>query len=422
MPTLLTLDEEVERLLVGPEAVQDPCPIYERLREEAPVYVWRERTALLSRHRLVKEGFCDTERFPALELRSEPRDARDPRVDAIALLSDEDRRRLEEVYAYERNTMSRMNGARHRRVRRAAHRYFTPARIEAMRSDIQAILDELLAQLPGNDVVDFMPVAYRLPLLMICDLLGVPRGDAEQVKEWGDAINHPEVPNPHRPEFMRAAHRAIMDQSAYCEELVERQRRDPERTALVGAVLDAADGDILTHGELVAFYVHTLFAGHETTQHMVGNGVFWLMEHRDQWERLCADLSLTASAVEEVMRFDTPVHMIVKTTHREIELEGVTIAEGARVGMVIGAANRDPDVFPEPDRLDVGRQPNDHMTLAFGPHFCLGASLARIEGQVVFSTLSSRFPKLELAAEPAELRFHRGIRGLDELPVCLNAR
>lgn len=421
MAMLLTLDEEVERLLVGPEAVQDPCPIYERLREEAPVYVWRERTVLISRHRRVKEGFRDAERFPALELRSKPRDDRDPRVDAIALLSAEDRRRLEDVYAFERNTMSRMNGARHRRVRRAAHRYFTPARVGAMRGDMQAILDDLLAPLPRDEVADLMPVAYRLPLLMICDLLGVPRADAEQVKEWGDAINHPEVPNPHRPEFLRAAHRAITEQSAYCAELVERQRRDPERTALVGAVLDAAAGDTLTEEELVAFYVHTLFAGHETTQHMVGNGVFWLMRNRDEWARLCADPSLTASAVEEVMRFDTPVHMIAKTTERDVELEGVTIPEGARVAMMIGAANRDPDAFPEPDRLDVGRKPNDHLTLAFGPHFCLGASLARIEGQVAFSTLSSRFPKLELAADPGELRFHRGIRGLDQLPVRLGA-
>jgi cytochrome P450 len=176
----------------------------------------------------------------------------------------------------------------------------------------------------------------------------------------------------------------------------------------------------LTEGELVAFYVHTLFAGHETTQHMVGNGIYWLMRHRDQWERLCADpAGLTASAVEEVLRFDPPVHWIAKTTDRDVELEGVTIPNGARVNLMIGSANRDEGVFEEPWRLDVGRQANDHLTLGFGPHFCLGSSLAKIEGQVMFGTLARRFPRLELGVDPSVLRFHRGIRGLDELTVVL---
>jgi cytochrome P450 len=418
MPALVNMDEEVERIIVGPEPVQDPYPFYERLRDQ-PVYLWRERTALLSTHRLVKEGFRDAEMFPALEVRSMPRDDKRPDFDATTLLMPEDRQRLEEVYAFERNTMSRLNGARHRRVRRAAHRYFTPARVEAMRADMQEILDSLLAELPRGEVVDLMPLTYRLPLLMITDLLGVPREDAEQVKAWGDAINHPLVSNPYQPEYLRAAHRAITEQSAYCAELVERLRRQSERTAIAGAVIEAAQGEILTEQELVAFYVHTLFAGHETTQHMVGNGIYMMMRFRDQWQRLCADPGLTASAVEEIMRWDTPVHHIVKTTHRDVELEGVTIPEGARVMMMIGAANRDPDVFPDPDSFDITRKPNDHLTLAFGPHFCLGASLARIEGQVVFSTLSQRCPDLELAVKPEQLRFHRGIRGLDELPVVL---
>jgi cytochrome P450 len=420
METLLTLDGAVEELLMGPEQVQDPYPLYERLRAEAPVYVWRETNVLLSHHRLVKNGFRDAEMFPALEVRSKPRDDSRPGFDGEGVLTPEDRRRLDEVYAYERNTISRMNGVRHRRVRRAAHRYFTPARVEAMRADMQQILDDLLAPLPRNEVVDFMPVAYSLPLLMITELLGVPREDADQVKAWGDAINHPDVSNPYKPEHLRAAHQAITDQSTYVRELVERQRRTSERTAIVGAILDAAEGDTLTEGELVAFYVHTLFAGHETTQHMVGNGVYWLMRHRDQWERLCTDpAALTASAVEEVMRFDTPVHWITKTTDRDVELEGVTIPKDARVLMMIGAANRDERVFEDPARLDVGRQANDHLTLGFGPHFCLGASLAKIEGQVMFGTLATRFPNLQLGADPSELHFHRGIRGLDELPVVL---
>jgi cytochrome P450 len=366
----------------------------------------------------MKQAYRDEERFPALEVRSKPLDDANPGSDPEALLSGEDRDRLEQVYAYERNTISRMNGDRHRRVRRAAHRYFTPARVAQLRVDMQQILDDLLDPLGGDQAIDLMPVAYRLPLLMITDLLGVPRDDAEQVKAWGDAINHPDVTNPHRPEFLRAAHEAITDQSEYVRGLVDRQRGLRETTPLVAGVLEAA-GDRLTEEELVAFYVHTLFAGHETTQHMVGNGVVALLRHRDEWERLCADPALTASAVDEVLRWDPPVHVNVKTTSRDVELEGVTIPEGARVMMLLAAANRDPDVFAEPERLDIGRSPNDYISLGFGPHFCLGASLARVEGQVVLETLSTRFPELELAADPSELRFHRGIRGLDALPVVL---
>jgi cytochrome P450 len=264
-----------------------------------------------------------------------------------------------------------------------------------------------------------MPVAYNLPLLMITNLLGVPSHDAAQVKAWGDAINHPDVANPYKPEFLRAAHQAITEQSAYVRELVEHQRKQEERTEVVGAILDAADGDGLTEGEMVAFYVHTLFAGHETTQHMAGNGIYWLMQHRDQWERLCADPGLTASAVEEVLRYDAPVQFIIKTTEGDVELEGETIPKGARVFLMIGAANRDESVFEEPGRLDVGRRGNDHLSLGFGPHVCLGRSLAKIEGQVMFDTLARRFPKTELAVDPSTLHFHRGIRGLDELPLVL---
>jgi cytochrome P450 len=409
-------DRELARYFDGLEAIQDPFPLYDRLLREAPVCLWRDDTVVLSKHRLVKEAFRDTERFPAREVRSRPRNSGEER------LSRQDRALLQDIYSFERNTVSRMNGERHVRVRGAAHRYFTPGRVDQMRSSMQQILDDLLEPLPRTEVVDLMPLAYHLPLLMITDLLGVPREDAEQVKRWGDAINHHDVSNPDRPEALRAAQRAITEQSAYVRELVERQRREPAASALVAGVLDAADGDRLAEEELVAFYVHTLFAGHETTQHMVGNGIRAFMLHRDQWERLCGDLDLAGGAVEEVLRWDSPVHVIVKTTPADLELEGVNIPEGARVVNLIGAANRDPEVFENPSGFDIARDPNDHLALAFGPHFCLGASLARLEGQVVFSTLAGRFPKLELAVDPGELRFHRGLRGLDDLPVRLGPR
>ncbi len=184
-------------------------------------------------------------------------------------------------------------------------------------------------------------------------------------------------------------------------------------------MLEAADSERLSEQELIAFYVHTLFAGHETTQHMIANGLFQLMLHRDQWLRLCDDPTLAASATEEVMRFDPSVPGSDRIASSDVEIGGVLIETGTKVRLMSAPANRDPEEFDDPDNFDIVRAPNDHLGLGFGPHYCLGASFARIEGRIVFRTLASRFPDLQLAVDPSKLRYHPGIRGLDNLPVRL---
>lgn len=406
-----TLGDELVRLFAGDEALlKNPYPVYDRLREEAPVYRHGERSALIAKHADVKACYRDQERFPATPTRGYPFDGR------LRLLSEDDLRTLDEVHRFEANYISRKNGVDHKRVRTAAHRYFTPKRVAELESRFQRVFDELIEPYEHGDVFDFIEVAYRLPLLVIMELLGVPREDAERVKAWGDAIN-PIQRNPLRPELVHGQLAAIQEQTAYVRELIERHRRSPETTGLVASVLDAADGDRLSQEELVAFFVHTLFAGHETTQHMIGNGLYTFMRHREQWELLCRDPSLATSATEEVMRFDSPVASISKITACDVELRGVRIPKGITVLLMMAAADRDPEVFDEPERFDITRTPNDHLALGFGPHFCLGASLARVEGKIVFGTLARRFPELQLAVSGEELRFHPGIRGLDELPI-----
>jgi cytochrome P450 len=405
----LSLDAELELLFAGElETIQDPYPIYDRLREEAPVHVFRDEVALISAYDDVKSSYRDAERFPQPPTRNR-------QVLPVLGLSDEDRATLAEIHRFELNFISRKNGADHVRVRGAVHRYFTPARVAALETTFQALFDELIGEHAGGDVFDFVDFAYLLPLLVITDLLGVPREDALQVKAWGDAIN----PRERTPETIHAQRVALEENRAYACELVERHRTSPDRSDLIEAVLGAGDQGRLSEDELYAFFVHTLFAGHETTQYMIVNGLFAFFRHPDQWELLCHDPELAASAVEEVLRFDPVVPTFAKRTACEVEVGGVTLPAGLNVLLMLAGANRDPRVFSDPGAFDVTRRPNDHFSLGFGPHFCLGANLARMEGRIVFGTLARRFPGLELAADAATIRYHHGLRGLDRLPVRL---
>jgi cytochrome P450 len=174
------------------------------------------------------------------------------------------------------------------------------------------------------------------------------------------------------------------------------------------------EGDRLTLDELHSIVLLLFAAGHETTMNLIGNGTVALLHHRDQWDRLCSDPSLAASAVEEILRYDGPVHGTGRTAATDLEIDGATVEQGQHVGVALAAANRDPTRFPEPDRFDIGRDDGAHLTFSHGIHYCLGASLARLEGQEVFAALTQRFPRLELRAEP-EHREHFVLRGYREV-------
>jgi cytochrome P450 len=205
--------------------------------------------------------------------------------------------------------------------------------------------------------------------------------------------------------------------------MVARHRRNPGRPGLVAALLDAEEGDRLTLEELVANVLLFLFAGHETTTNLLGNGVYQLLLHPGQWQLVCDDPSVMPTAVEELLRFDPANQMMIRRAACDVELGGVEVAAGTGVMLLNASANRDPQAFADPDRLDVVRRPNDHLTFGQGVHFCLGAPLARLEGNVVFSTLARRFPELELAAAPEQLEWaaHPTLHGLVRMPVALGA-
>jgi cytochrome P450 len=305
----------------------------------------------------------------------------------------------------------------HERLRRIAHRAFTPRRIAELESATVRYVDEIVAQLAEQEVCDLTELAYRVPLMIIGDLLGVPEADRESIKEWSNAWFQNLYTPDDRIFLSLEAQRSFR---GYVEGMIEEYRRTPGSTGLVAALMGAEQEEQLTPEELTAMFFILLFAGHETTTNLIGIGMLELLRNRNQWELVCADPELVPAATEELLRYITPVQWLARFALEDVELGDVTIPAGASVMPVLASANRDPEVFSEPDTLNIHRPDvNQHIALGFGRHFCLGASLARLEGGIAFRTLATRFPRIELATEHAEWRGAAPLRSLSELRVQL---
>src|SRR6059036_504664 len=262
--------------------------------------------------------------------------------------------------------------------------------------------------------------AYPIPVVVICEMLGVPVEDHERFKGWGvdlarglDAVLLP--PDSGVAERSLAARRALAE---YFRGLIATRRASPRGDLLSALIAAEEAGDKLNEIELLATCILLLIAGHETTVNLIGNGTLALLQHREQLQGLQRDPGLLAPAVEELLRFDGPVQRTARIPSEDVTIGGRTIAKGEMVMPFIGAADRDPVQFPEPDRLDIGRTDNRHVAFGLGIHFCLGAQLARIEGQIAINTLLKRLPKLALATDRPEYRQSLTLRGLKSLPVA----
>ena len=311
-----------------------------------------------------------------------------------------------------------MEATDHTRVRRLVSKAFTPAYVQALRPRVQAIVDGLLSQIDDTGVVDLLPtVAEPLPVTVIAEMLGVPPDERRLLRPWSADICrmyelHPSI------ESQREAVRASTEFSDYLRALARERARRPGEDLIseLAAVVD--DGERLTEDELVGTVVLLLNAGHEATVNATLLGWWTLFRHPDQLERLRADHALVPTAVEELLRFDTPLQLFERWVLEDVEVDGVRIPRGAELGLVFGSANRDPDVFAEPDVVDLGREPNPHLTFGAGIHFCLGAPLGRLELQTSFGSMLERFPRMELAEAPRWKPSYI-IRGLEGLRVRL---
>ena len=306
----------------------------------------------------------------------------------------------------------------HTRLRKLVAQTFTPRTIEAMRPRIRVLVDELLdvalARPDGFDLVD--DLAYLLPVTVISEMLGVPLADQAQLRAWTAVATRALDPNSGF-EGMDGVPDALRGLRAYFEDLITLRRAEPGDDLLTALIAVEEAGERLTHDELRATIVLLYGAGHETTVNLIGNGIVALLRHPDQWRRLCDDPSLAPGAVEEALRYDSPVQLTGRLAVETVDLDGIHVDALQNTLLLLGAANRDPDVFADPDRFDITRVPNDQTAFGGGIHFCLGAALARVEGQEAFTALAQRAPTLGLASDTLPRKETVTLRGFASVPV-----
>jgi cytochrome P450 len=394
--------------LASPQFKANPYDYYAKLRAEAPIF----RTTLPTG----EPGWLITRYDDAVAVLKDERFVKDKR-NALTPVQLARQPWFRTIFPSLRRHLQSSDPPHHTRLRALVSQAFTARLVEQMRDRIQALADELLDPVQAQGRLDLIrDFALPLPSIVIAEILGVPPADRHAFNRWSNALlaaAHStwtllySVPNGLM--FLR-----------YLRRLIPKRRADP-RNDLVSALIQAEEaGDRLSQDELVAMIMLLLVAGHETTVNLIGNGMLALMQHPDQMEKLRANPGLIKPAVEQLLRFTSPVYMTPERFAREdVSMGGVTIPRGEMVFVVLTSANRDERQFPNPDKLDITREPNRHLAFGLGPHFCLGAPLARLEGQLAITTLLRRLPNLRLTVPPGELRWRRGLllRGLAALPM-----
>ncbi len=390
--------------LLDPEVLANPYPLYQRLRREDPVH-WDPYL-----HAWVVTRYADVltvfQRFSA---------QRTPTPEQLTTLGLASLAPLAQVMVRQ---MLFLDPPAHARVRGLASQAFTPRRVERLRSHIQDITHSLLDAVQDKGQMEMIAdLARPLPAIVTAELLGVPISDWRQLTAWSADFAQVLGNFQHNPERAPQVLRSLGEMTAYFQAAVAQQRVHP-REGLIGALLNAeVDGDRLSEEEVVANTIVTMVGGQETTTNLIGNGILTLLRHPEELERLREDLSLLPPAVEELLRYESPSQHTARLAPEDVVLGGKLIGKRQAVIAVMGAANRDPERFAEPDRLDLGRQDNRHVAFAWAAHFCFGAPLARIEGQVALEAVLRRMPGLRLAGGPLQWRENLGLRGLTALPV-----
>jgi cytochrome P450 len=305
----------------------------------------------------------------------------------------------------------------HTRLRALVSRAFTSRVVEGLRPRIEAIVEQLLSRAASRGTIEFVSeFAYPLPVTVIAELLGVPLEDHDRFRTWAADLAYavePVVPEDIL-QRVRAASNAL---TAYLSEIVDERRREPGADLISGLVAVEEHGDTLSTSELLSLCQLLLVAGHLTTANLLGGAVLALLEDTEQLARVRSEPHLIETAVEELLRFTSPTQFIGRRAVDDVEVGGRRIEPGQMVAAMVGAANRDREVFTDPGRLDLARHPNPHLAFGRGIHFCLGAPLARVEAQVAISALLERFPRLRLAGQP-ELQPTVVLRGLRRLPLA----
>ncbi len=369
---------------LDPEITRNPYPVYAILRREAPVY----RTPL---------GFLAVSRY----------------ADVLAILRDPARftsaamgdlvNQVKSVSASEEHqggeTLIGTDPPRHTRLRKIVNRAFTPRRIAALEPRIREIARELVAAIPEDRVWDLLPaLAVPLPVMVIAEILGVDTARRADFKRWSGEIIEAMAGAP-GPGLLAALQRSGAERSSYLDELIAERRVRPRRDVVSALVEAEHDDGVMTENEVGSFVVLLLVAGNETTTHLIGNTILALLEDPQRLAQVTSHPARIPAVVEETLRYDTPVQLMLRRATEAVELSGGKIDAGETVAVLLGSANRDEQQFKYPEIFDMSRPEPRHLSFGFGTHFCVGASLARLEARIALEVLLSRFPRMALAGD-----------------------
>ena len=389
--------------LLDPDVLADPYPLYRRLRHEDPVH-WDPFL-----HSWVVTRYTDVVRVL--------RDFSARRAPTAEQLTELGLEALNPVAKVMVKQMLFLDPPEHARIRSLASAAFTPQRVAALRSHIRDIVRELLAKVRRQGGINVIAdLAEPLPCIVTAEMLGVPVEDRHQLKLWSQDFAEVLGNFQHNPDRVAKLLKTTEDMTAYFRSSMRTQNLRPD--GLISSLMNAEiDGERLTEEEVIANSIITMVGGQETTTNLIGSGTLSLLRNPDELEKLRADLSMIPAAVEELLRYESPSQHTARLAPDDLELGGKLIRKRQAVQAVMAAANRDPERFPDPDRLDVTRQDNRHVAFGYGAHFCFGAPLARIEGQIAFEEMIRQLPNWSLDGGPLVWRTNLGLRGLTSLRV-----
>ncbi|HEU5232594.1 MAG TPA: cytochrome P450 [Terriglobales bacterium] len=394
--------------LLDPQVLANPYPMFHRLRSEDPVH-WDPFL-----HAWVVTRYADV--VTVLYHYSAERTPTPQQLSQIGLDS------LGPIAQVMVKQMLFLDAPAHTRIRKLASHAFTPQRVEVLRTHIREITNSLLDKVEQQGHMDVIAdLAEPLPCIVTAEMLGVPVEDYQQLKAWSQDFAEMLGNFQHNPDRAARVLKSTLAMADYFRAAIREQRRNP-REGLVNSLMNAeVDGDRFSEEEVIANCIVTMVGGQETTTNLIGNGVLTLLRNPDQLQKLRNNMVLIPSAVEEMLRYESPSQHTARLAPEDTTLGGKRIAKRQAVIAVMAAGNRDPERFPDPDRFDITRTDNRHLAFGWAAHFCFGAALARIEGQTAFEMMLSRLPNWTLDPGPLVWRNNLGLRGLTRLPISFGA-
>ncbi len=386
---------------------ENPYPVYQQMREAAPVY-WSDAWGcwMLTRYQDITWTLQDYQSFTSLGRLTATMDLPEPLWEKVEPL----------VRHYSQGLIN-VDPPDHTRMRKLVHMAFTPRAIRKMENYVQDIVERLIdAQIARGEMDVIWDFSYPLPVTVIATMMGIPVEDHAKFKAWsGEIVGFMATPKP-SPEVLLKSQDALLAMQQYFRDIYAKRRRQPEDDLITALVQAELEGDKLSEEEMVSSCVTILIGGHETTTYLIANGLYALLQHPDEFRRLRDNLDLAESATEEFLRYEGPFQRNRRIATRQVQIDGASIEKDQLIIQFLGAANRDPAQFPDPDALDITRSPNKHLAFGYGPHFCLGAPLARLEAPVAFRGLLGRLKNMRLAHD--HLEWNSALfRGLKSLPI-----